>query len=494
MESEGREKGKLRILAVRAPKRAQKAPVKQVDAGPAGRERLLGPLFGVSLLACGPVQPPPPVPPEPLLVQERSVDHAPPIAPRTTRAIPPEDQQYLGWWANYGEMARDPETIAEQRRDRGLVDVFMLPLFASPEDNLIPQSGRGIVAGQLEARRLDDGWLEVRMPELYRAPPRTQEIEYWACSGEKLDEVAKRYGVKAQALRELNHINARRAKLRKGQRLRIRPNRYAPPRLSSQYRVQSGETWSSIASGLGESEATLRKRNGRYRRRKLKDGDRLEVCPPSRVPTFDQWKPHQGDILLKVPYGAESVGTPNSGRLWRGVQLPESPHYTLGLPGSAYASTNTIAQLQYGFETFRRRTGFRGKVLITSLSRRRGGFFPPHKSHQSGRDVDVALVAFPGFRGRRKPSDGRVDWGATWALMRAFIDTGQVEYIFLSYQLQKHLYRAARLMGETPERLERLIQYPRRVSQKKGLVRHSPGHDRHFHLRFHCGPQERRCR
>lgn len=435
-----------------------------------------------------------PVPPEPLAVQEQALEQAPPIPPRTTRPIPPEDQEYGGWWANYQELAQDPERVAQERRDQGLVDAFMLPLFASPEENLIERRSDGFVTGQLDAIRDDSGWLVVRLPELYRAPPRTEEIEYWACGGDRLNDVAQRYGVTPQELRKMNGLRAGVNRLRKDQRLRIRPNRFAPPRVSSRYKVQKGETWQSIAQGLGESELRLRTRNRRIRRRALRKGDRLEVCPPSKVPTFDQWMPSQGDVVLRVPFGAQSVGSPNSGRLWRGAQLPKSPHYTVGLPTMAYASTNTIALLQYGFETFRRRTGFGGKVLVTSLSRRRGGYFPPHKSHQSGRDVDVALVAFPGFRGRTKPSNGRVDWGATWALMRAFIDTGQVQYIFLSYHLQKQLYRAARLMGETPESLEALIQYPRAFRNKKGLVRHSKGHDRHFHLRFKCGPRDRRCR
>lgn len=434
------------------------------------------------------------VAPEPLLAAEQAVELAPPIPPKTTRAIPPEDQEYGGWWANYEDLDTEPEKVAQRRRDQGLVDAFMLPLFASPEENLIESRSDGYVTGQLDAMRDDSGWLVVRMPELYRAPPRTTEIEYWACTGDRLPEVAKRYGVSPKELRELNGLRAGVNKLRRDTRLRIRPNRFAPPRVASQYRVAKGETWSSIAKGLGQSEADLRARNRRYRRRALRKGDRLEVCPPSRVPTFDQWKPSQGDVVLRVPFGAESVGSPNGGRLWRGAQLPESPHYTLGIPHLAYGSTNTIALIQYGFETFRRRTGFGGKVLVTSLSRPRGGYFPPHKSHQSGRDVDVALVAFPGFRTRRKPTNGRVDWGATWALMRAMIDTGQVQYIFLSYHLQRHLYRAARLMGETPERLSELIQYPRAFGDKRGLVRHSKGHDRHFHVRFYCGPRDRRCR
>lgn len=482
----------------RTAKPAHEAPLLHSDADPNFRVRLSvnkSGLWALGLLlsACaGPM--PGVVAPEPLLAADEQAEQVPPIAPRTTRAIAPEDQEYGGWWAHYEELAQDPEQVAEERRDQGLVDAFMLPLFASPTENLIESRSRGFVTGQLDAHHAEPGWLVVRMPELYRAPPRTREIEYWACSGDHLPEIAQRYGIKPNDLRELNGLRASVNKLRKGHRLRIRPNRYAPPRISSHYKVQSGETWASVAEGLGENESELRARNRRYKRRALRQGDRLEVCPPSRVPTFDQWKPSQGDVVLKVPYGAESVGSPNSGRLWRGAQLPPSPHYTLGIPGSAYASTNTIALIQYAFETFRRRTGFRGKVLVTSLSRKRGGYFPPHKSHQSGRDVDVALVAFPAYGTRRKPTDGRVDWGATWALMRAMIDTGQVQYIFLSYHLQRHLYQAARLMGETPERLEELIQYPRPFREKQGVVRHSRGHDRHFHVRFHCGPNERRCR
>ena len=40
----------------------------------------------------------------------------------------------------------------------------------------------------------------------------------------------------------------------------------------------------------------------------------------------------------------------------------------------------------------------------------------------------------------------------------------------------------------TPEELEEMIQFPRFT--KYGIVRHSPGHHCHLHVRFSCGPNE----
>ena len=75
-----------------------------------------------------------------------------------------------------------------------------------------------------------------------------------------------------------------------------------------------------------------------------------------------------------------------------------------------------------------------------------------------------------------------MDWEATWHLIRAFIESGEVRYVFLSRQRQISLYKAALSCGATPEELEPIIQYPR--TEKVGIVRHSPGHTGHIHVRF----------
>ncbi|MEZ4430437.1 MAG: penicillin-insensitive murein endopeptidase [Nannocystaceae bacterium] len=188
-------------------------------------------------------------------------------------------------------------------------------------------------------------------------------------------------------------------------------------------------------------------------------------------------------LLMSVPPGAQSVGRPNAGALVSGVQLPENPAlYTRRLPALAWGSTFAITRLQEGVARFRRDSGFRGELAIGGISKQHGGPFSPHKSHQSGRDVDITLP-------RRA---GAHDWDATWSLVEAFIETGAVERIFLDHGRQRGLYEAARRAGVPTRTLERVIQYPRGRGSP-AIVQHVRGHAEHIHVRFRCGPTEARC-
>ena len=69
-------------------------------------------------------------------------------------------------------------------------------------------------------------------------------------------------------------------------------------------------------------------------------------------------------------------------------------------------------------------------------------------------------------------------------MLKTFIDTGQVDYIFVDYSLQKPLYEYARKKGAKKKWLKEVFQYPRSKGQTKGIIRHSPSHKNHFHIRF----------
>ena len=197
---------------------------------------------------------------------------------------------------------------------------------------------------------------------------------------------------------------------------------------------------------------------------------------------------------LRVRGGGVSIGKPSRGKLVRGVELPERPDlYTRRKPEEEFGSTHTIAQMLAAFTRFRHDSGYKGQVVIGGISRPRGGRFRPHKSHQSGRDVDIRLPLLPGSQDKKHPTSADVDWRATWNLMRAFLDTGEVEYIFLDYRLQKKIYKAAREAGARREQLDLWLQWPAKPRTNKGVIRHVEGHRAHMHVRIRCGPQEKHC-
>lgn len=198
-----------------------------------------------------------------------------------------------------------------------------------------------------------------------------------------------------------------------------------------------------------------------------------------------------------VPRGkAQSVGAPNRGKLARGVRLKSNNWYTVRTPEQAWGSSHALNELHHALVRFRRKSRYRRELVIQAISKKGGGRFPPHKSHQSGRDVDIRLCASRKVKKNGVPRSARdVDWDATWVLIRELIRSGEVEYIFLNYDRQRHLYRAARRAGAPKEDLARWIQYPTHgKSQRSGTVRHTSGHRSHIHVRFRCANYERRCR
>jgi hypothetical protein len=231
------------------------------------------------------------------------------------------------------------------------------------------------------------------------------------------------------------------------------------------------------------------------------------VPPPSAAMTaatmgFDPFAPDPADVapvkeaplpIVHVPDTARSAGSAIHGRLVHGIQLPENDSlYTIRNPDNTWASSHAIEQLQLAIASFRRGYGFVRELVIEDMSQHHGGRFPPHHSHRSGRDVDVELPLKDGIAVGTLPLEPAVvNWDATWALVRAFIDTGEVRYIFLSRSRQVELYNAAKRAGVSASELEEYIQYP-----NHGLttfVRHSHGHDKHMHVRFKCASYETDC-
>lgn len=346
------------------------------------------------------------------------------------------------------------------------------------------------------------GWVPPPMPEggfpyRPRGVPAPREIRYTVAPEDTLESIAERHGTTVDDIIERNRLRKGRT-LKTNQKLDVWATRFPLPRLRVRYRTQPGDTWASIAAGYGIDVATLKAHNRRSRRlRHLPPKLTLETWVEASLPRLAEHGPWQPwTFTPTAPEGSLSRGYPHGGRLTDGARLPESPLYTLRTPDTAFGSTHAMRVVQHAIAAFRHETAYHGEVLVCSLSKKRGGRFPPHKSHRSGRDVDIGLVAFPGFpQGEgHKARGGKVDWAATWLLMRHFLETEQVTYIFLSYHLQPALYEAAQALGATDEELERWIQWPAPRGKTSALIRHARGHTGHFHVRIKCGPDEPRCK
>lgn len=345
-------------------------------------------------------------------------------------------------------------------------------------------------------------------------------VQHQVIPGERLAEIAERYGVAVGKILQWNELQAPRPLLRVGQKLRIWTAAAAPERRRQRYTVRAGDSWAKIARRFDVDQQRLR-RDWNPKEDALAPGDELVLwvdrapAEPSEpdVPTLTATAGRSQDstapkaplaktplmtppmVLAPLPAGhaGRSVGTPTRGRLVGGVQLPPQPAlYTIRNPDHSFGSSLAVTSLRSALADFRRDTGFARELLVCDMSKERGGRFRPHRSHTSGRDVDLRLPL------RRGVPDGtipvlasQVDWDATWALVKSLLATGQVRYVFLARPRQKPLYDAARRAGESVQSLEALIQYPRR--SLAAVVRHSAGHTKHIHVRFRCAPDESQC-
>lgn len=316
-------------------------------------------------------------------------------------------------------------------------------------------------------------------------------IKHEVVPNERLDDIAARYGVTRREIVRWNKSLQPKQWIFAGQKLRIYARRFPPPRQKIRYVVQRGDTWQGIAQRFNVREGDLHYWNRKVPRQ-FRAGTPLTIYTNPKPVVHHAGSEGETLEVFHARPGGLSLGAPNKGRLQGSVPLPESELYTVRDPETSWGSTHAIEVLVNAMARFRRDSGYTGKVLIGAISRRGGGRFRPHRSHQSGRDVDIRLPKLPGAP-KSTESPLHIDWVASWYLIRAFAVSGEIEYIFLDYSRQRRLYAAARAAGATPKELGSLIQFPSPARSNNGLVRHARGHTMHIHIRIKCAKGNSRC-
>ena len=158
-----------------------------------------------------------------------------------------------------------------------------------------------------------------------------------------------------------------------------------------------------------------------------------------------------------------------------------------------YGTPEMLATIKEGVRALRARFPNAPRLILGDLSKRYGGHFPPHLSHQSGRDADIGYFV----RGKYshlvnalvKVNRRNIDVEKTWTFLAAMIKTGLVEQVFIDYQLQRALYRHAKKQGDwSVAELRSVFSYPARRGR---MIRHIKGHSDHMHVRFRAPFSER---
>lgn len=214
-----------------------------------------------------------------------------------------------------------------------------------------------------------------------------------------------------------------------------------------------------------------------------------------------------------------SIGSPANGTLRSPARLPtKGDGYVIGEPWRLRESNHGSDELVAAVVRAARAVGrsYPGSVAaVGDLSRASGGGSAEHRSHQSGRDVDVFYYAVkpsgapvpPGNamihydragrsaawsppQGTSAPAtpvpDVRFDARRNWKFVRALLtDPGvEVQWIFVQKDLAARLLQQGRAEGEDPELLARAVAIVRQPSD-------SEPHDDHMHIRIYCDPDDR---
>ncbi|RVU42610.1 LysM peptidoglycan-binding domain-containing protein [Lujinxingia sediminis] len=242
------------------------------------------------------------------------------------------------------------------------------------------------------------------------------------------------------------------------------------------HEVGPRDTLSRLRSMYRVTTAMLEEMNPELDLRDLQEGQQVKV-----------WE-------LDDASWARSVGRANSGRLIRGEPMPPAESYILLYPhrafGTYYAVSETVRVLDAYYQTFNDAP----PLIVGDMSFRTGRAISPHRSHRSGRDVDVTLprlVEPPNYNRFHYIRRDHLDTQRTLWMVLKLLEGGMVEHIFLDWYHQRTLYRLARDQGAPEAWLREVFQYPRRGGS--GIVRHEPGHRKHLHVRYRCQETDRWC-
>ena len=305
--------------------------------------------------------------------------------------------------------------------------------------------------------------------------------EHQVQEGEHLGLIAGRYGVRRSALVELNGIENPNL-IRIGQTLKVCPEIAPRQRKTVTHVVAAGETMTGIANAYALTIPELLERSGTA----LSDLNHVRVGQ-----SFTFWV-DDGIVEAFLPPLPKKKKTSGGGsgdhrRARVDVQLDGGRNMHIKRPYLAYGTAKTVRLIERAVSQYKRRHAKSPKVLIGNLSKRGGGKLKPHLSHRHGVDIDVGYVmqgeslSTTRFEGINQNT---LDARRTWDLVKSFLDTGEVRYIFMDYALQKTLYEHAKSTGVSDDELDELFQYPRGRGRSHGIIRHWRSHKNHFHVRF----------
>jgi hypothetical protein len=180
------------------------------------------------------------------------------------------------------------------------------------------------------------------------------------------------------------------------------------------------------------------------------------------------------------PWGSASVGTPTRGSLVDGRELGLSDG--IELAGDYHWGTDSVVRsIERAVREVRRCHPGSPDIYVGDISRERGGWLRPHRSHQAGLDADIGFYYLGPASWYERATAKNLDVVRTWALWRALVGGGNVDMIFADRSIQD-LIKAH--LAKLPAAEQPPEGFFEKSKQSPAIVRHAWGHATHFHVRF----------
>jgi LysM repeat protein len=314
-------------------------------------------------------------------------------------------------------------------------------------------------------------------------PPK--RVEVMVKGGDTLLRIAARHGVTVEDLRSWNtHRIGKDDLIKIGDLLRIQvdsgyvaPLRDTPagPQWEGFYDIKRGDTLGRVSKKLKVSIEDLMKWN-RLSGKVIKAGDVLAYRKIGERPS------------------ARSKGRPTSGAISHSTYLGTGSGYRLRFPRNAYGMPAVSKAIKACVRKVVAKNPGTADILVGDISRPTGGRFPPHQSHQSGRDADIGYYLGGNVQNvtMHRVGASHVDHDKNWDLLGCLVRDYRVVRVYMDKAIQKamakHLVKKKRLSAVLAKRL-----FAER-GDRRALIRHAPLHDTHVHVRFACGADDTSCK
>lgn len=205
---------------------------------------------------------------------------------------------------------------------------------------------------------------------------------------------------------------------------------------------------------------------------------------------------HSRIASAPVPY---AIGRVNQGILKDARLMPEGNGYRLRtFRQRAWGTDETIQALTTAFHAYHEKFPNAHLINLGEISKKNGGPLSPHLSHQTGRDVDIGFAFLEEPKSNhpehfQKAKKNNFDAEKNWFLIQSLIQTGLVQVIYVDATVQKMLYDYAAPSLTQPQ-IDAIFSKANRNHNANAIIQHWPGHQNHYHIRFVCPANQKKCK